>query len=70
MEGLANYIYDSLLDMDFMDYEDLKEKDLKSLMEDLVLLEKHGNGALLNALQTIVEKLDDWKNRPSKQINK
>ena len=59
MEGLANYIYDSLLDMDFMDYEDLKEKDLKSLMEDLVLLEKHGNGALLNALQTIVEKLDD-----------
>lgn len=61
MEFLVNKIFDKLLDMDFMDYEKLKEKDLKALMDDLLLLEKQGNGALLNALQMLMEKVDDWK---------
>ena len=59
MEGLANKIFDSLVDMDFMDYAEHLEKDLKDLMNDLILLEKHGNGALLSALQMIVENMDD-----------
>lgn len=59
MEFLVNKIFDKLLDMDFMDYEELKEKDLKALMDDLLLLEKQGNGALLNALQMLMEKVDD-----------
>ena len=59
MEGLVNKIFDSIIDMDFMDYAEHLEKDLKDLMDDLVLLEKQGNGALLNALQMMVEKLDD-----------
>lgn len=59
MEALVNKIFDSLLDMDFMDYEGLQDKDLKALMEDLILLEKQGNGALLNAIQMLVEKVDD-----------
>ena len=59
MEGLVNKIFDNLIDMDFMDYADTLEKDLKDLMDDLVLLEKQGNGALLNALQMMLEKMDD-----------
>lgn len=59
MEFLVNEIFDKLLDMDFMDYEELKEKDLKALMNDLLLLEKQGNGALLNALKILMEKMDD-----------
>ena len=59
MEGLVNKIFDNLIDMDFMDYAEHFEKDLKDLMDDLVLLEKQGNGALLNALQMLVEKMDD-----------
>ena len=59
MEGLVNKIFDNLIDMDFMDYAEHLEKDLKDLMDDLVLLEKQGNGALLNALQMLLEKMDD-----------
>ena len=59
MESIVNKIFDNLLDMDFMDYEETKTEDLKALMDDLILLEKQGNGALLNALQMIMEKMDD-----------
>lgn len=59
MENLVNKIFDSLVDMDFMDYEELKDNDLKALMDDLILLEKQGNGALLNALRMLVEEMDD-----------
>ena len=69
MEGLVNKIFDSLLDMDFMDYAEHIEKDLKDLMDDLILLEKQGNGTLLNAIQMMIDKLDDWKIVLPKQIN-
>ena len=59
MEYLVNKIFDNLIDMDFMDYAEHIEKDLKDLMDDLVLLEKQGNGALLNAIQMMLENMDD-----------
>ena len=46
MEGLVNKIFDNLIDMDFMDYAEHFEKDLKDLMDDLVLLEKQGSGKI------------------------
>ena len=55
MKALANEIYNNTLDMDFADYEDTMEKDLKALLEDLELLEEQGNGALLNAIKMLVE---------------
>ena len=55
MEKLANAIYNKLLDMDYMDYEEEKEKDLNNLLQDLELLEKQGNGSLLNAIKMLVE---------------
>lgn len=55
MKALANEIYDNLLDMDFMDYNEASETEMASLMADLELLEKMGNGALLNAIQMLME---------------
>lgn len=56
MENLANEIYESMLDMDFMDYLDTKEEEIKCLIQDLKLLEEQGNGTLLNAIEMLVEK--------------
>ena len=56
MKSLVNEIYNNLLDMDFMDYADTTEKDLENLLQDLELLEKQGNGALLNVVKMLVEK--------------
>lgn len=56
MKALVNEIYNNLLDMDFMDYADTMEKDLEDLLQDLELLEKQGNGALLNAIKMLLEK--------------
>lgn len=55
MQELANGIYNNLLDMDFMDYNEANEKDLENLLNDLELLGKMGNGSLLNAIKMLVE---------------
>ena len=55
MKALANELYNSLLDMDFMDYEEANEMDLENLTDDLELLYKMGNGALLNAIQMLLK---------------
>ena len=55
MKALANEIYNTLLDMDFMDYDEANEKELEDLTKDLELLEAMGNGALLNAIKMLVE---------------
>lgn len=64
MEGLANKIFDSLVDMDFRDYAEHLEKDLKDLMNDLILLEKHGNGAFIECFTNDCGKYGRLKNRP------
>lgn len=56
MKALVNEIYNSLLDMDFIDYEDTMESDMENLLHDLELLKEQGNGALLNAIKMLVEK--------------
>lgn len=55
MKTMVNAIYDSLLDMDFMDYEELKEEELNDLLADLELLNEKGNGTLLNVIKMLVE---------------
>lgn len=55
MKALANDLYNTLLDMDYADYDETQTEDLKNLLEDLELLEKHGNGTLLNAIKMLVE---------------
>lgn len=55
MKALANEIYNHLLDMDNADYNETQTEDLKGLLEDLELLEKHGNGTLLNVIKMLVE---------------
>ena len=57
VENLANEIYDKLYDMDFWDnsdYKDDMEEDVEILLKDLQLLEKQGNGTLLNAIIMLV----------------
>lgn len=55
METLANAIYNNLFDMDYMDYSESMERDFNDLLQDLKLLEKQGNGSLLNAIKMLVE---------------
>lgn len=55
MKALANEIHNNLLDMDYMDYKDTEEKDLQDLTNDLELLKEAGSGALLNAIQMLLE---------------
>ena len=55
MMALVEKIYNNLMDMDFRDYEETKEADMKNLLDDLELLEQHGNGALLNAIKMMME---------------
>jgi hypothetical protein len=55
MKALANELYNSLLDMDNADYNETQAEDLKALAEDLELLQKQGNGALLNVIKMLVE---------------
>ena len=55
MKALANEIYNNLLDMDFLDYEELQVEELQALLEDLELLKNHGNGTLLNVIKMLVE---------------
>lgn len=52
---LASKIYDVLLDMDFEEYADNQDEGLQKLTNDLQLLEKSGNGALLNAIKMMME---------------
>lgn len=40
MKALANEIFNTLYDLDFQDYTETTEKDLKALEKDLQLLEK------------------------------
>lgn len=54
MKTLVNDLYTALQDMDYMDYMDTLEADLKALEADLELLQKQGNGALLNAIQMLL----------------
>ena len=56
MKALVNELYNNLLDMDFMDYNELNEMDLENLLADLKLLNENGNGTLLNAIKMLVEK--------------
>ena len=55
MENLVNAITEKLTDMDFMDYADTMEDDVGNLLKDLQLLEKQGNGTLLQAIKMLVE---------------
>lgn len=55
MNTLANEIYNNLLDMDCADYKETQEQDMENLISDLELLKKQGNGALLNAIQMLIE---------------
>lgn len=55
MKALAEEIYNKLMDMDFADYEETQEEEQRALMEDLELLQKQGNGTLLNAIKMLVE---------------
>lgn len=55
MENLADKIYNKLLDMDFLDYEETREEEQQSLMEDLKLLKTQGNGTLLNVIEMLME---------------
>lgn len=55
MENLVNAITEKLSDMDFMDYVDTMDDDMENLLKDLQLLEKQGNGTLLNAIKMLVE---------------
>jgi len=56
MKELAKEIYNELSDMDFMDYAESKESDMRNLMDDLNLLSEQGNGSLLNAIGMLLEK--------------
>lgn len=55
MKALANEIYNTLTDMDFMDYAELNEVETENLLSDLELLKEHGNGTLLNAIKMLME---------------
>lgn len=55
MNTLANDLYTVIVDMDFMDYEENLQEDLENLLSDLELLEKQGNGALLNLIKMLLE---------------
>lgn len=55
MKALVNEIYDTLLDMDYADYEEAQAEELQDLVEDLELLEKQGNGTLLAVIKMLVE---------------
>lgn len=55
MKVLADTIYNTLLDMDYMDNEELKEQEVENLLHDLELLNKHGNGTLLKAIEILLE---------------
>lgn len=55
MKNLANEIYNTLLDMDFIDYSETQTEELKALLGDLELLKQYGNGTLLSIIKTLVE---------------
>lgn len=55
MKALANEIFDIMLDMDFADYADNQNVELENLLSDLELLNKQGNGTLLNAIKMLLE---------------
>lgn len=57
MKALADAIYNQLLDMDYMDYSESMERDFNDLLHDLGLLEKQGNGSLLNAIKMLVNEV-------------
>lgn len=59
MEKLANTIYNNLLDMDYMDYQEITEKDLNNLLQDLELLENQGNGSLLNVIKMLIDEVEN-----------
>lgn len=55
MKALANELYNILSDMDNADYNEVFEMDMENLLNDLELLNKQGSGALLNAIQMMME---------------
>lgn len=54
MKKLAMEIMEEFVDMDFMDYEDTIEDDMENLVNDLEILEKYGNGSLVNAIKQLL----------------
>ena len=54
MKKLAMEIMEEFIDMDFMDYEDTIENDMENLIKDLEILEKYGNGSLVNAIKQLL----------------
>ena len=54
MENLAEKIYNTLLDMDGLDYAETYMEDIKNLVNDLKLLEVNGTGALLEAIKIMM----------------
>lgn len=52
---IAEQIYNALQDMDYLDYAETAEEDFKCLVNDLKLLQEHGNGALLYAIEMLTE---------------
>lgn len=52
---LVNEMYNYLLDMDFIDYNETAENELENLTNDLKLLKESGSGTLLNVIYMIME---------------
>ena len=59
MKALANEIFNTLIDLDFLDYTETTEKDLKALENDLKLLNQNGNNSLLNAIKILLESIEN-----------
>lgn len=53
--SFAEKIYNILMDMDYLDYADTREEDIQSLIDDLELLQMHGNGALMYVIEMLTE---------------
>lgn len=55
LEKMAREIYRKAIDMDYLDDDEcMKESDVQDIVRDLEILEKMGNGALLNGIEMIL----------------
>ena len=54
-KNFAEKIYNILIDMDFLDYTTTEAEDIENLIDDWELLQEHGNGALMYAIEMLTE---------------
>ena len=59
MKKLANELHNTLKDLDYFDYVDTEQEDFNSLLKDLELLKKSSSGALLQAIQLLLERVNE-----------